>query len=301
MNDTAITWSRRLYERLRGWGGLILGLTIGAVAFGVSTAGAGPTDDLQDPAGPQGIKEECAEGCVSRRSASGPGTVSRSSSMCGLRRPRPRPLGWLLADRRPGRCVTNWNQRPDRGLPPMRSPTMLNVRTPSIVALAALVAMLGADIVLRTEDDLSPWKGAGFAMFSTVDSPGMRTVAVWADVAGVEERVTLVGRWDDASRELRALPTAARTAALASGVASTPFVRRADGNLATATTAAVAVLVPTAGASDPTTGAALPSVADEAVVEVRRVRVDVAKLSYDDGMVRATLLRSASTDVVGGG
>jgi hypothetical protein len=33
------------------------------VAFGASTAGAGPTDDLQDPGGPQAIKEECAEGC----------------------------------------------------------------------------------------------------------------------------------------------------------------------------------------------------------------------------------------------
>ena len=48
--------------------------------------------------------------------------------------------------------------------------------------------MLGVHIALRANDDLSPWKGAGFAMFSTVDSPGMRSVAVWADVAGVEER-----------------------------------------------------------------------------------------------------------------
>ena len=63
MNDTAIAWHRRLYDRLRGWGGLIMGLTIGAVAFGVSTVGAGPTDDLQDPGGQQRIEEECAEGC----------------------------------------------------------------------------------------------------------------------------------------------------------------------------------------------------------------------------------------------
>jgi hypothetical protein len=63
MNDTAISWHRRLYDRLRGWGGLLLGLIIGAVAFGASTAGAGPTDDLQDPGGQQRIEEECAEGC----------------------------------------------------------------------------------------------------------------------------------------------------------------------------------------------------------------------------------------------
>jgi hypothetical protein len=184
----------------------------------------------------------------------------------------------------------------------MRSPTLLNVRTPSIVALAALVAMLGAHIVLRARDDLSPWKGGGFAMFSTIDSPGMRTVVVWADVAGNEERVTLVGRWDDASRELSALPTAGRTTALARGVASSPLVRGADGNLAMARTSAVPVLVPAAGYSASTTGAAVVSTtAHEAVVEARRVRVDVAKLSYDDGIMRATMLQSASADVVGEG
>jgi hypothetical protein len=74
---------------------------------------------------------------------------------------------------------------------------MLNVRTPSAIALAVLVVMLGVHIVLRTRDDLSRWKGGGFAMLSTVDSPGMRTVAVWADVGGAEERVALSDRWDE--------------------------------------------------------------------------------------------------------
>ena len=60
--------------------------------------------------------------------------------------------------------------------------------------------MLGVHVVLRTKDDLSPWKGAGFAMFSTVDSPGMRTVVVWAEVAGVEERVSLDEAWDGSQR-----------------------------------------------------------------------------------------------------
>jgi hypothetical protein len=63
VNDDATRWRRRLNEKLRGWGGLIVGLGIGALAFGASTAGAGPADDLQDPGGQQYIKEECAEGC----------------------------------------------------------------------------------------------------------------------------------------------------------------------------------------------------------------------------------------------
>jgi hypothetical protein len=62
MNDVAIPWHRRLYERLRGWGGLMVGLIVGAMAFGVSTVGAG-SDDLKDPGGQQQIDEECAEGC----------------------------------------------------------------------------------------------------------------------------------------------------------------------------------------------------------------------------------------------
>lgn len=179
----------------------------------------------------------------------------------------------------------------------MRPPTLLKERTPTLVALAALVGMLGAHIVLRTNDNLSPWKGAGFAMFSTVDSPGMRTVAVWADVAGIEERVSLVGPWDDASHELRALPTPARTTALARGVASSALVRGADGNLATATASAVPGLVPTTGPASATGTAAVPTTHHEAVVGVHRVRVDVMRLSYDGGVVRATLLQSASVDV----
>jgi len=62
-DDHAIHWYRRLYDRLRGSGGLTLGLIIGAVAFGASTAGAGPSG-LQDPGGlRRGIAEECREGC----------------------------------------------------------------------------------------------------------------------------------------------------------------------------------------------------------------------------------------------
>lgn len=63
MNDTSISWHRRLYDRLRGLGGLTVGLVIGAAAFGATTAVAGPSD-LTDPGGPQqDPQEECREGC----------------------------------------------------------------------------------------------------------------------------------------------------------------------------------------------------------------------------------------------
>lgn len=66
MNNNDTAWRRRLGGRVRGWGGLLSGLVIGAVAFGFSTAGAGG-DDLKDPGGrqriPPEIGEECSEGC----------------------------------------------------------------------------------------------------------------------------------------------------------------------------------------------------------------------------------------------
>jgi hypothetical protein len=180
----------------------------------------------------------------------------------------------------------------------MRPPIRLGARTPALVALTALIVMLGVHIALRTNDALSPWKGAGFAMFSTIDSPGMRTVTVWANVAGVEERVSLVGTWDDASRELRALPTAARTLALARSVATSTLVRRADGNLAPATTAPGPLLAPATADRVSTSGvAAVPTTARQAIVQVSHIRVDVMRLSYDGGLMRASLLQSASADV----
>ena len=93
MNDTTISWHRRLYERLRGWGGLMVGLLIGAAAFGASTAGAG--GDLKDPGGPQKLEEECAEGC-DQEEISEWVWGEPSSRPSGRRRPRPRRLsGWL--------------------------------------------------------------------------------------------------------------------------------------------------------------------------------------------------------------
>jgi hypothetical protein len=177
----------------------------------------------------------------------------------------------------------------------MSSPMLLKERTPALVALVALVVMLGAHVVLRSSADLSPWKGGGFAMFSTVDSPGLRSVTVWADVAGVAERVSLAPPLDDASRDLRALPTASRTASLARAVAASTLVRRADGSLATTSThGRRAMLAPTTGA------ATAPVVQDEAVA-VGDIRVDVMRLTFADGVVRSTSLHSATAAVSGEG
>ena len=96
MDNTAISWHRRLYGRLRGWGGPMVGIVIGAAAFGASTAGAGSARICRTRQGPAEIREECAEGCdqeeknewVWRRA---------SSRQSGRRRPPPTPV--RLADK----------------------------------------------------------------------------------------------------------------------------------------------------------------------------------------------------------
>ena len=138
-------------------------------------------------------------------------------------------------------------------------------------------------------------------MFSTVDSPGMRTVGVWADVAGRggARRPASSGHGRTPAVSCvpcRALPGRWRWPA---AWPRSTLVRRADGNLAAATTSAVPMLVPAGGPSASATGTlGRPSHGPPSrSSRFDRVRVDVTKLSYDGGVVRATLLQSASVAV----
>jgi hypothetical protein len=54
-----------------------------------------------------------------------------------------------------------------------------------------LVVIAGVQIVLAVHRDLNPWKGGGFGMFSTVDSPAGRHLEVFASGPGFETRVDL--------------------------------------------------------------------------------------------------------------
>jgi hypothetical protein len=49
------------------------------------------------------------------------------------------------------------------------------------VAPLVLVVVLAWHVAARRSDDLTPWKGGGFGMFSTVDSPAGRVVRVEID------------------------------------------------------------------------------------------------------------------------
>lgn len=64
--------------------------------------------------------------------------------------------------------------------------------------------------LLAHSRNLSPWKGGGFGMFSTVDSPSARFVRVYLTVAHQELAVAVPPHLGQVARELRTLPTRSR-------------------------------------------------------------------------------------------
>lgn len=73
----------------------------------------------------------------------------------------------------------------------MASSTTASVVARATAAPLVLVIVLASHVSLRWSSDLTPWKGGGFGMFSTVDSPASRVVRV--------ELVTDVGTMSVAS------------------------------------------------------------------------------------------------------
>ena len=96
-----------------------------------------------------------------------------------------------------------------------------------------LVVVLVLHISLRASADLTPWKGGGFGMFSTVDSPGTRLLRV--ELRG-DSGTFLVGvpeRYKQQASEVKAAPSPERLERLATLLAeetwAIPRLPGADG------------------------------------------------------------------------
>ncbi len=85
-------------------------------------------------------------------------------------------------------------------------------------ALLAAVALVQAGQTARL--DLSPWKGGGFGMFSTVDAPKARFVRLYLETPGGEVPVPPPADLARSFRELQTLPTERRLARLATQLAA---------------------------------------------------------------------------------
>ena len=78
-----------------------------------------------------------------------------------------------------------------------------------------LCSIASLQIFLATTKSLSPWKGGGFGMFSTVDSPDARFLRIYLINGNEETAVPLPDSLKMLGREVQTIPSAA----LASGLA----------------------------------------------------------------------------------
>ena len=78
-----------------------------------------------------------------------------------------------------------------------------------------LLAVAGVQAVLVHAGGLSPWKGGGFGMFSTVDAPDLRSVVGTVAVDGRAVPTHPAASWPDEAEAAVTLPTVANLRRLA--------------------------------------------------------------------------------------
>jgi hypothetical protein len=93
-------------------------------------------------------------------------------------------------------------------------------QTLRLLAPGLLLVVAGLQMLLAGTASLSPWKGGGFGMFSTVDAPSARFLRVYLITGGHETPVLLPDHLRPLAAEIRTMPRAHRLKALARKVAS---------------------------------------------------------------------------------
>ena len=77
----------------------------------------------------------------------------------------------------------------------------------TLVPVALLMSVAGAQIVLTRASNLSPWKGGGFGMFSTTDDAGKRHVRIVVEATDRSEEIEIAPSLADAADRAAVLPT----------------------------------------------------------------------------------------------
>ena len=93
-----------------------------------------------------------------------------------------------------------------------------------MVAPALLAIVATGQLVLARTGDLSPWKGGGFGMFSTVESPDSRFVRVFLVDDEREIPVEIPPQAEDEWMRARTFPTDARLERIARVVAAGQWI-----------------------------------------------------------------------------
>ena len=85
--------------------------------------------------------------------------------------------------------------------------------------LIALLVIAGIQISLAEFSVLTPWKGGGFGMFSTIDSSAYRVMRIYALAPGEEQRVNLPASLNGPAYSIVCFPTRARLLGFAKRIA----------------------------------------------------------------------------------
>jgi hypothetical protein len=85
----------------------------------------------------------------------------------------------------------------------------------TILPVALLMSVAGAQVVLTRASGLSPWKGGGFGMFSTTDDAGRRSVKVFVTALDRSEEIAVSPSLEDAAVRAAVLPSDGQLARLA--------------------------------------------------------------------------------------
>ena len=76
----------------------------------------------------------------------------------------------------------------------------------TLLPVALLLSVAGAQVVLTRVSGLSPWKGGGFGMFSTTDDSGRRSVRVFVTARDRSEEIAVTPSLEDAASRAAVLP-----------------------------------------------------------------------------------------------
>ena len=88
-----------------------------------------------------------------------------------------------------------------------------------------LIAVALGQATLARVAALTPWKGGGFGMFSTTDTPGARAVRVYLELDGRLTRAIVPPRFSTLASSIRSAPTASRLGRLADSLATLEWSR----------------------------------------------------------------------------
>ena len=105
---------------------------------------------------------------------------------------------------------------------PVRTPLLIRYAAPALLVVVALI-----EITVAHTTELTPWKGGGFGMFSTVDDPDARWVRCFVVANGHAVPVSIPSDVERDVQVLQAMPSHPRLMRLAFHIARARWVTEA--------------------------------------------------------------------------